>query len=481
MINKSIWSSTVKNSKKDVLKSDINTETLIIGCGISGMSIGIELHEKDVDFTMVEMNEVGSGTTGKSTGKLTYAQGSIYNKIINNYGIDTAFKYYKSQTVAIKRVESIIKKYNIDCDFERVNSCIFTNNTKDIKIIKKEEDFYNRFNIKYKVINKLPNNYPVVYGIMLYNTAIFNPLKYVYSLKKIIKKNHKVYENTKVLYIDKCNNNYCVHTNKGNITCSRIVVATHYPFFIVPAFIPLKTHIERSYVLSSKINVDKLSSITALKPTISMRSYKDNLLFSSNSHGNFYINYKKQFSELEDKFKCYFNEKYDYVWSTHDVMSNDSIPYIDKINDTMYISTAFNKWGMTNGVLSGMIISDYITNNKNKYSHIFSLNRPFSLNRSINAIKNNLVTGCTFVKNKLVKNHSFYEYAEVVKENGMDVGVYHGKDKDYKVKNICPHMKCSLVFNEIEKTWECPCHGSSFDIEGNVLTGPSTYSIKLDK
>lgn len=280
-------------------------------------------------------------------------------------------------------------------------------------------------------------------------------------------------------YIDKIDNKYIAVTNRGKITANKIIITTHYPFFIIPACIPFKTHIERSYILSSKVNTPKLSSITAVKPVISMRDYKgEYLIFSSNSHfSSTHIDYKQQFNELQDKFKKCFNTTIDNIWSAHDVMTNDGIPYIGKIKkEEVYIATGYNKWGMTNGILSGKIILDIIMGKVDEYDKIFGLDRKFSINRTITAISNNLKTGCIFIKTKIVKNHDFYEYAEV--KDG--IGIYHGKDRDYKVKNTCPHMKCSLVFNEVEKVWECPCHGSSFDIEGNVLTGPSTYSIKTD-
>lgn len=481
----SLWKNTVDNDvSKQTLDGNIETDILIIGAGISGMSIGLDLLEKKQEFVVVEMNEVGSGVTSRSTGKLSYAQGSIYNKITTNYNSDMAYKYYKSQVFAIKKAQIIIKKYDINCDLELVPSHIFTNNANDITAIKKEEAFYEKYKIKYKQIKKLPNNYPVVYGIELSDTAHFNPLKYVLGLKKILEKNNKkIYENTKVYKLEKSGDKYIVLTSRGNITANKVVVATQYPFFILPSCIPFKTYIERSYVLASKQKTEPLSVITPNKPIISMRNYKDEyLIFSSNSHSSSeHINYKKQFEELETKYQKQFRGKIDYLWSTHDVMTNDGIPYIGQVkNEKIYIATGYNKWGMTNSILSGTIISEYLINKKNEYSDVFSLNRPFSLPRTLTAITNNLKTACIFIKTKLVKNHKFYEYAEVKNIDGVCVGIYHTKDKDYKVKNVCPHMKCSLVFNELEHVWECPCHGSSFDIEGNVLTGPSTYSIKLD-
>ena len=486
MKNISIWKDQIKVVKsKNALETNIETDILIIGGGISGLSTGIELLENNQKFMIVEKKQCGMGITSLSTGKLTFAQGIIYDKIMKNYGYISALKYYKSQKEAMKKAHDNIIKYSIDCDYEEVPSYIFTDKDSEINKIKKEQKFYDRAKVKYRTIYSLPNNYPLKYGLEFEDTAIFNPLKYVCGLKKVIEKsNNKIFENTTVHEIKKMGSVYEVITDRGSIYAKKVIVTTHYPFFIIPGLIPFKTYIEKSYLLASKMKGPKISAITSNKPTITMRNYKDDyFIFGSNSHSTSnHYNFKKQFDELMVKYAENFNEKIEYIWSAHDIMTNDHIPYIGKINnEKIYIATGYNKWGMTNGILSGKIISDLILNKLNPYTSIFSFKRKFSILRILNLIKNDSKTLFTLITTKMFKNHSFYDHVEVVNINGEPIGIYHHNGKEYKVKNTCPHMKCSLIFNEFEKTWDCPCHGSRFDIKGNVISGPSTYSIKLDK
>jgi len=482
----SIWRETAKISKsKNVLEENMETDILIIGGGLSGLSTGIELLENNQKFMIVEKRICGMGLTSLSTGKLTFAQGLVYDKIMRTYNYITALKYYKSQVEAMKKVENNINKYNIDCDYEKVSSYVFTDKEKDIKKIKKEQKFYDKAKVKYRTIYSLPNNYPLKYGLEFEDTAMYNPLKYVMGLKKVIEKSdNKIYENTTVHEIKKLGNRYEVITDRGNIYAKKVIVTTHYPFFIIPGLIPFKTYIEKSYLLATKMESPKISAITSNKPSITMRNYKDEyFIFGSNSHSTSnHHNYKEQFDEMIHKYNKHFDNEIECIWSAHDVMTNDHIPYIGKVNnEEIYIATGYNKWGMTNGVLSGKIISDLILNKYNPYSSIFSFKRRFSIIRILNLIKNDTKTGLTLITTKLFKNHSFYDSVEVVNIDGEPIGIYHHNGKEYKVKNTCPHMKCSLIFNETEKTWDCPCHGSRFDIKGNVITGPSTHSIKLDK
>lgn len=486
MKNISLWKDLEKIDKsKNTLTSNIETDILIIGGGMSGLSTAIELLEKEQKFIIVEKKQCGLGITANSTGKLTFAQGIVYDKIMKNYDYITAFKYYKSQKDAMKKAYENIQKYDIDCDYEVVPSYVFTNKDSEINKIKKEQRFYDRAKVKYRTIYSLPNNYPLKYGLEFEDTAIFNPLKYVCGLKKVIEKtDNKIYENTTVHEIKKLGNLYEVITDRGSIYAKKVIVTCHYPFFIIPGLIPFKTYIDKSYILATKMESPKISAITSNKPTISMRNYKDDyFIFSTNSHSTSnHYNYKKQFDELMLKYGEYFNNEITHIWSNHDVMTNDHIPYIGKVNnEQIYVATGFNKWGMTNGIISGKIITDLILNRYNPYSSIFSFKRRFSILRILNLIMNDLKTGFTLISTKIVKNHKFYDHVEVVNIDGEAIGIYHHNGKEYRVKNTCPHMKCSLIFNEVEKTWDCPCHGSRFDIKGNVITGPSTYSIKLDK
>lgn len=486
MKNISLWKDLEKIDKsKNTLTSNIETDILIIGGGMSGLSTAIELLEKDQKFIIVEKKQCGLGITANSTGKLTFAQGIVYDKIMKNYDYITAFKYYKSQKDAMKKAYDNIQKYDIDCDYEVVPSYVFTNKDSEINKIKKEQRFYDRAKVKYRTIYSLPNNYPLKYGLEFEDTAMFNPLKYVCGLKKVIEKSaNKIYENTTVHEIKKLGNLYEVITDRGSIYAKKVIAACHYPFFIIPGLIPFKTYIDKSYILATKMESPKISAITSNKPTISMRNYKDDyFIFSTNSHSTSnHYNYKKQFDELMLKYGEYFNNEITHIWSNHDIMTNDHIPYIGKVNnEQIYIATGFNKWGMTNGIISGKIITDLILNRYNPYSSIFSFKRKFSILRILNLIMNDLKTGFTLISTKIVKNHKFYDHVEVVNIDGEAIGIYHHNGKEYRVKNTCPHMKCSLIFNEVEKTWDCPCHGSRFDIKGNVITGPSNYSIKLDK
>ena len=85
--------------------------------------------------------------------------------------------------------------------------------------------------------------------------------------------------------------------------------------------------------------------------------------------------------------------------------------------------------------------------------------------------------------NLVKKNYSWYNNQAIVTNiNGKRVGIYtDNSGKKHMVSNICPHLKCFLVFNMVDKTWDCPCHGSRFDQNGKVISAPAKENIDLDK
>lgn len=486
MKNESIWKINNRTFKTKELTNDIKTDILIIGGGITGISTAFYLKDKKLDITLIEANEIGSGATLNTTGKITFLQGLIYHKLEKIFDFNTSLKYLQSQLEAINLIEANIKKYNIDCDYLKNTSYVYTNKDSDIKEFLKEQQFFDKINLNYKIINKLPDDLDCKYGIKVDNTAIFHPIKYLYKLtEEILKANINIYENTTALKIEKLDNCYNIYTNKNIISAKKVVIATHYPFFVIPGLIPFKTHLEKEYVLASKVDqIKKYNAITNNNPIISTRYHqgKENyIVFASiESKLSKNLNNEANFKNLIKKFESKFSNKITNLWFTYDLITNDKLPIIGKLKENLYIATGFNKWGMTNGTLAGKILSDLITNESNQYINLFDPEREITMEQIKNFFADGFTTISSLVDSKINKNKDFYENVVFKKINNVECAIYIDENKkEHIVKNKCPHMGCSLIFNNQEKTWDCPCHGSRYDIDGNVIKGPSNKNIKL--
>lgn len=481
MEQKSIWLDNVSSQNQESLKQNITCNTLIIGGGIAGINIAYHLKDEP-NTVLIDKDKIGYGVTSHTTGKLTYLQGTMYTDIEKAHNFNIASRYLQSQKDAIELALKIIKENNINCDLEKNDSYLFT--TEENDNLNNQKDFFAKNNIKYEE-TKLPIEIPNHKAIKVKDTYVFHPIKYILKLKEIIKNKIQIYENTTAIDVDMQDNQYIVKTKNGNtIKTKNLVIATHYPFFVIPGLLPVKLELKQSYAMSATHKNEKFNAINIDKETYSIRFYKDNIIVGGFSHDlSDNLDYKKEQDKLLNYYSNHFKEKINNVWLTHDITSHDYLPIMSRLNKNhpnLFIVTAFNKWGMANGILSGKIISDLIKNKENKYETLFQIDRPLSLEKAKNFIISNAKIGKTYIGTKLNKNKEFYNQTYIENIDGTPYAVYiDEKGNKHKVRNTCPHFKCTLIFNNAEKTWDCPCHGSRFDIDGNLIEGPSVFDIKI--
>ena len=490
MKNRSLWMNNIKNNKLPKLDRDIDCDVVIIGGGMAGLSTAYHLMDSGKKVVLIEKDKCGMGATSKNTGKLTWMQDLIYARLSNNYNSDVAKLYLDSQMEAIDRVKKIITDNKIDCHLIRTKSYVFSYSGNDYTKFSDEIEFYKNNNIKYRLLDKLPINYPCKYVLEGNDSYVFNPYEYLVSLKNIVKEKIDIYEDTRCIAVDKVDDYYVTRVIDGyKIRSKYVVVASHYPMFIVPFFTPFKTRVDRFFLSASRCDkVDNVQIISYGKKSISMRYYQDDknnyLIYGRRNHSiTTNLDVRLDYDELSDEYKKYFGKDIEYFYHTHDLMTYDGMPFIGSVDKNLFICTGFNKWGNTNGTIAGSIISDIINNKENKYVGLFNPKRGLSFDKIKNLFIYNIEVGSRYVINKICSGKNYYgSDVSIEYINGKKCGVYIDKDKKkHIVSNVCPHMKCNLVFNYIDKTWDCPCHASRFDVDGNVIYGPSVYDIKINK
>lgn len=487
MDNRSIWEDTKESKIKVDKKINLDTDVLIIGGGISGISTAYFLMNSNKKVTLIDKGLIGMGVTCKTTAKLNYLQGIIYQQIEKVFDKKTSKLYFDSQVDAIDLVRKIVKKEKIECDLEECDSFIFTKEKNGIQKINKEKEILESWDVKCGIVNQLPIHFPIEYGIVTQDTYTFHPLKYIDGLHKSIQDKVDIHEQVIAFEITKENDIFKTKTNHGTITSKYVVVTCHYPFFIFPGLIPIKTYIEREYVNTSKFNLENspFTAISIDSTLHSIRFYKDNIIYGSNKHRlTNKIKYKENYEQSSNDFKRLFSKEPECTWMNQDIISNDHLPIVgvmDKNQSSLLVATAFGTWGMTNGTIAAKVLADIILEKDNKYIDLFNPQR-ISILGIANSIIGALHYSKVYIQTTVKKNPVFYnDHVYIIKINGKYYGVYYDYyGKKHIVDHKCPHMLCNLVFNDEEKTWDCPCHGSRFDIDGNVIEGPSNYSIAVD-
>ena len=473
MKNKSIWLDEKNKLLKKVTK-DLECDVLIVGGGITGLSTLYQLHKNKVNAILIEKNKCGEGITSKSTAKITYLQEKEYLNIRKFGNLSIANKYLKSQMNAVNILKNIITKENIVCDLLPSASILFTNDLNKKDILFDEYKFLKNAGVNVELLKEQKE---FKLALKVQNTYVFHPLKYLLGLKNILQ--DYIYENSPMKNFTKEKDFYICNVNKHFIKSKYLIIATHYPYFIYPLFLPFKSHVETSYIGAIKVKeIQNVNAINIDKPTISYRYHRNQnnnyLIYLFNSYPSYNIkNIQYNFDDLLSKYN------FNYIWSNKDIITSDYIPLIGKVNqkdDTLLIACGYNTWGMTNGTLAGVILKDLILKNENEYIELFNPHRDLNLNK----ITRFPVDACGSLKAILKSNQDNVNNSKIIytKIHNKDVAIYKDENnKEHIVLNKCPHMKCGLVFNAVEKTWDCLCHGSRYDLDGKCLEGPSNYDI----
>lgn len=487
----------IKDSKE--LNENITADVCIVGGGITGISTAYELSKSGLKVVILEKDLLSQKTTGNTTAKITSSHGLFYSYLANSFSTDYARKYLFANQNAIDRIEKNINLENIDCDFERTDSYIFTSTPEDVQQIEDEVSTVNLLGYPAEFTTNAPIPLKISGSIKFPNQAQFHPRKYVAGLcNSILKNSGKIYENSKVIDIKRKNNHYIVSTHKASVTSKYLVIATRYPIIRFPGLYFLKMYQQASYLIGIETKSSDFDGmyLSSSSPSLSLRTIKSGdkrlvLVGGSDHKVGIKEDFSNAFSELEKFAKDIFpDSNVLYRFGTQDCIPLDKIPYIGICSSLMpnsYVATGFKKWGMTSSNIAADIIKDKILGHKNKYEDVFCSTR-FGPIKNRGEFGNMLKeTSHSLVLNRINLPKASIEdispgEGKIVKDGLKKIGVYKDMNgKTFCVKPYCTHLGCELSWNALEKTWDCPCHGSRFSYTGEPIYSPAIKNLENSK
>lgn len=495
----SFWiNSTNKVEDFEQLNENLESDVCIIGAGIFGLTCAYYLSNLGYNVTVLEKYKVGQKTTGHSTAKITSQHSLFYDYLLNSYGNKYAKDYLDCNEEAIKSIKDIIDKEKISCDFEYQNNYVYTTKREELRAIKKELSALETIGFQNcDFVTKTGLPFEVEGALCFKKQAQFNPMKYSLGLcKSIISHKGKIYTDTTVTDVKKEDNYYLTYTEKNIVKSKYVIVATHYPFINFPGFYFTKMYQSTSYVIAvdTKKTLFNGMYINFTNPIFSYRTAKlngkDILLIGGADHKTGQpTSYQDSYGILENEAKKYYpNCEVISKWNTRDCISLDKIPYIGQYSNIMpnvFVGTGFKKWGMTSSNVAANIVVDNIIGKSNKYQYLFDSTRLKPI-KNMDEMKNVLVQSTTsLLVNKLKKANMNFEKIEnnsggIIEVNNSKVGIYKDDEgKIYAVKPICTHLGCLLSWNDVDKTWDCPCHGSRFDYMGKNIYDPAFKNLEV--
>ncbi|WP_214802602.1 FAD-dependent oxidoreductase [Exiguobacterium sp. ERU656] len=498
----SYWRTSIEHTIYPKLETDSTTDIVIIGAGIAGLVAAVQLIDSGYAVTLLEADQVASGTTGYTTAKVSSQHGLIYDQLIQTIGQEKARLYFQANEEAIEFLREQVERLGIDCELETQDAYLYVASSKEkASQLEKEIEAYARLGMDggeatAEVQAKLP--YPVEKAVVLRHQAQFHPVKYLQGLARYFTANGgKLYEQTRAVSVETKRTPTVVVENGRNIEAKKIIVASHFPFNDLKGLYFSKLEVHRSYIVSGFVDATFPDGMfmSADQPSRSLRHAKtadgrtlgffggENHLSGHETHTKANYQTLAQFAEAE-----FGVEAIEQFWSAQDLISLDKVPYVGQMtsdDSNLFVATGFAKWGMTNGIAAGRLLADLLTGKSNRYRSLFDPNRSkLSKQDAKQFVKNNADVALELVKGKVARGEKEAEALArdeggLVRHDGKTVGGYRDETGElHLVKTTCTHLGCDVKWNDGERSWDCPCHGSRFDYEGNVLEGPAVKPLK---
>jgi glycine/D-amino acid oxidase-like deaminating enzyme/nitrite reductase/ring-hydroxylating ferredoxin subunit len=507
-LNHSFWTDSSEPIKFTQLDQDLNCNAIIVGGGIAGLTIAYELLENNHSVIVIEDGYIGSGESGRTTAHLTYVLDERFFSLIESHGLEKAKLIAESHIEAIAKIESIVKKENINCDFTRLNGYLFLHPSDNDDTLNKEFKAAAELGLPVSIENETPGLKDRPKQCLNFrNQAQFHPLKYLKGLSEaILRKGGKIYTGTHVKDISTKG----IVSDTGHIvTADNVVIATNSPVnnkFVMH----LKQYPYRAYVISALVAKNSIPiSIWWDTGDNEKRSYRPPYHFArlqsySNTHdvlicgGEDHSTGQAVAEGIPEEERYTFLEKWcgenfetgDVInqWSGQILYSMDGLAYIGRNPsdaDNIFIITGDSGNGMTYANIASELIADLINGKENKYESLYSPKRFDILSSGTVFFKEVFGKFFSYLKNKNA-SENISETLElkptegkVFNYEGNKFGVYKDeKNKLHIVNPKCSHLGCIINWNNDEKSWDCPCHGSRFDVYGNVLNGPANKPLE---
>lgn len=493
----SLWLADAGLPTFDSLAADLECDVLVVGAGIAGLSTAYMLSKNGQNVILVDDGAIAGGETERTTAHITAMLDDLYTDIEKWHGTERTQLIATSLRVAIDRIAQIVLDENIECAFEWKDAYLFLKPDGDRNVLDTELEVMQRLGfteVEFLPSVPLPTPNPGP-CLKLPKQAQFHILHYLSGLAKCIKKmGGKIFCDTHVNAI-KDGDIAEAQTDSGHtIRAKKVVIATNSPVSNLVA-IHTKQAAYRTYVIAAQI--DEEAEIDGLfwdtgDPYHYVRTekiYDRNYLIVGGEDRKTGQDeeYSEHFQRLEKWTEGLIPNigPVEFQWSGQVYEPVDGIAYIGHDpghKENIFVATGFSGVGMTQGTLSGMILTDLIMNRSNKFADVYNPTRK-TVGTVETYIKENMNVAAQYADH--LKPGEMKEtdippgHGAIIQDGGDKLAVYRDEyGQLHRMSAVCPHMKALVRWNPVEGSWDCPAHGSRFDALGGVIDGPANCDLK---
>lgn len=493
--NLSFWET--KSEKEQIKKYDqTDYDTIIVGAGITGITLAKELQNRGRSCLLIEKENPGFGTTGGTTAHINNFFDSSYDEIIKDFGEDSAILIADAAKETIRYIKQNIIQYHISCDYNECNYYLFSAEEKQNKKLEDILEAHLKVGIETEPVFKIPFSLTFEKAIEIKGQAQFHPLRYINKLlKEYIKQGGAIVTDKQVTDFENKDGIVTIKTVDNSVfTSKNLVWATHIPPGNNRFSVLLAPY--RSYVVTLKLP-NPIQSMAQAADLYDPYHYSR---YHKTDHEYFLIvgGFDHKTGDQKDTEKhfedlmTYVNENFKYKevvakWSSQFYQSADGLPYIGKMpgEKNIYISTGFTGNGMTFGSMTSLIIPDLLEGKETELAKLLSPSRIKPIASAGGVIDEVFNASLHFVKDKFSAdkidelNEISSGEGKIIKHEGITYAAYRDHNAElHLLSPVCPHTGCTVAWNQSETSWDCPCHGSRFDIEGKLLNGPAMSDLK---
>lgn len=493
--NPSLWVATTADADASPdTDPPASADVVVVGAGITGLTTARLLAEDGASVVVLEAGPVAAGVTGYTTAKVTALQRTTGSEISKRHGRERADGYLQANQAAVERVAELVAADGIECDLERAPACTYTEQGEEVPSIEAEAEALRAAGLPARVDSDTELPFPVAGAVWLADQLQFHPRRYCLGLADAVTRRGGHVEHRRVLSVDEEGDGCKVSLEGMAVRAQHVVIATHLPFPKDGAYFA-RAHPYRSYAMAVRLGGERPRGmyISAESPTRSVRSTADGwTILGGEGHK---VGEDDDTRERYRALESWATEQFDvaeigYRWSAQDYESVDGVPYIGPLTDRhhrTWIATGFRKWGMSNGTVAAMVLADAIAGRENPWAAAFDSRRRAPKASAKAFVVENAEVGVRFVGDRL-KARNAPSAGELqpgegalADLDGRTVAAYRDDDGTlHAVSPTCTHMGCRVTFNTAEKSWDCPCHGSRFDVDGRVIQGPAVEDLAVE-
>ena len=486
----SLWLATSGEDAYPPLAQDVEVDVAVVGAGITGVTTALLLKRGGARVAVLEAGRVCAGTTGYTTAKVSALHAVTYTNLASRFGEEGARVYAAANEGGLERIAAFVEELGIDCDFRRKPNYTYAGSSQGLRELEREMEAARAAGLPVTFTDELDLPYPVAGAVGLADQAEFHPRRYVLALAQAVAGDGShVFEQSRVLAVDQ-GSPARVTANGHTVTAGAVVVATGMPILDRGIYFARETPV-RSYIVAARAAWRAQGMyISADEPTRSVRTHpvvgEELVLVGGEGHKPGTGDPKASYARLERFAREHFDAgEVMYRWASQDYVPADGMPYVGRLwpfSDRLLTATGFRKWGLANGTAAAMILSDRLLGRDNPWAATFDPMRVKPVAALPAMVKEALQDGFYFFADRVRERAAADSIApgegRVVGSGLTQKAVYRAESGELRaVSARCTHLGCVVRWNGAERTWDCPCHGSRFDVDGGVVQGPAVRPL----